>query len=169
MRLLRLELFRQRRFRQIERLGGLALQILPFREILLERFRSRRRHRHSPALERKPGIAAARECLVFALQTVQEVARLLQAPRVLVAKPCEIGARTAAAALLPFARLPCLSRRLLRTGGLRRSGRAALLPQLGEIPAGSVQLLALLLHVPELLRQFPRFVVGAAARRRQLV
>src|SRR5437773_12575360 len=61
--LFRLQFFRQRRLGAVEGLGGLPLQVLPFREVLLERLGSRRRHRHAASLERE-ACAALGERLV---------------------------------------------------------------------------------------------------------
>src|SRR5438552_9819173 len=56
-RLLRLQLFRDRRLGLLERRGQLPLEIFPAGEILFERFGAGRRHRHPAPLEGETGAA----------------------------------------------------------------------------------------------------------------
>src|SRR6266851_2820985 len=58
LRLLRLQPLRERRFRTIECVGRLTSQLVPFREILLERFGARCRQCHPLPFKSEPDTAA---------------------------------------------------------------------------------------------------------------
>src|SRR6185295_844517 len=78
LRALRLQLLRQRRLDVLERLRGLATQVFPFREVLLERFGPRRSDGLARGLfEGEPGAAAARERRIVAPDLIDQVLRLL--------------------------------------------------------------------------------------------
>src|SRR5580704_2040845 len=104
VRLLGLQLLRQRGLDVIENLRRLATQLLPFREVLLERFRTGRRYADAGRrLEGEAATAAAHEARIVAAHLVGERLGLLQLPLVLFAELLEIGPVPAAAAGLTFA------------------------------------------------------------------
>src|SRR5579864_1770880 len=156
--LLGLKLLRKRRLGALERLRGLLPQLLPLREVLLERLRPRRREHHALALEGEAGPALP-VAAVFAPELVEQLARLLQLPVVLIAQPREIaGASTAGA--LPLARPSGIARRPLRARRRTRRRRCQLA---GEI----VDALAQFLSARALLRQLARPIVARTFRSRE--
>src|SRR5579864_2637924 len=152
--LLGLELLRERRLGALERLRGLLPQLLPLREVLLERLRSRRRERHALAFEGEAW-PALRVASVFAPELVDQLARLLKLPLVLFAQPGQIAGASAGGAL---ARPPAFAGRPLRA---RRRGRRRELA--GEIVDALVQLLS----AGALLRELARLTVARTFRARE--
>src|SRR5262249_15913746 len=116
LRLLLLELLRQRRLDVLECLRRLTTEIFPASEILLERFGARSREGHPLPLEREAGAASGVRLPVriVALQLIHQHLGLLQPARVLLAQPCELRAAAASAAGLPLAGASALARRLRR-------------------------------------------------------
>src|SRR5262249_8154525 len=98
LRLFGLQLLRDRRLRRLERDGGLALERIPLREVLLERFGAGRGGRHPLPFEREAGAAAARARILLA-QLLHQLARLLHGALRFVAQALELGARACAPAL----------------------------------------------------------------------
>src|SRR5437660_10862509 len=100
LRLLRLQLLRQRRLHPIERRGRLLAHFFPFGEVLLERLGAGRRQGHALTREGEAG-AAARKVRIVAAHLIDEISRFLEMARVLVAQPRELGAAWRAATSLP--------------------------------------------------------------------
>src|SRR5262249_33558535 len=147
LRLLRLELLRQRRLDPIERGCRLLAHVLPFREVLLEGLGSRRRQGHALAGEGEAG-AAASEVRIVAAHFVQQIFGFLEATRVFVAQAREVGAAGGAAARLALTRAAglagrALRRRLTPVGGV-------LLPELLHLAADRRHPIAQLLRALQL-------------------
>src|SRR5207248_11277263 len=108
---------------------------------------------------------ALRVGLILARGLVEQIARLLQLPHVLLAQLREIGAASAAPALLSFSGLAALAGRLLRAGALRTCRAVLAARRLVDLAAKRVQPVALVLHARQLIVALARFRVLGPARR----
>src|SRR5260221_3415584 len=153
--LLGLELLRKRGLGSLERSRGLFSQLLPLREVLLERLGSRRREDHALAFEGEAA-PALRVAAVFAPELVDQLARLLKLPVVLIAQPSQ-NARAAGAGAPACP--PVVARRALRA---RRRGRRR-----RELASEIVDAPAQLLSASALVRELARLIVSRTLRARE--
>src|SRR5262249_8914604 len=91
LRLLRLQLFRQRGLDPIEPRRRLLAHVFPFREVLLERLGAGRRQGHALTGEGEAG-ASAREVRIVAAHLVQKIFGFLEAACVFVAQARQLDA-----------------------------------------------------------------------------
>src|SRR5262249_54813893 len=107
LRTLGLQLLGQRRLDGFERLRGLPPQLLPFREILLERLGAWRRDRLARGfLERRAEAGAARDRRIVPAHALDEILRLLKLAHVFLAQLRRVGRSASPATLPSLARLP---------------------------------------------------------------